>query len=64
MKNATERGKAECQSCLFWIRIYSSRGTCKRYPPKPTAIGLPGVFPEIKENDWCGEFKNKDKMNT
>lgn len=59
----------KCGSCRFYFGYGS---TCRRYPPSP--IFIPGTdlgrvitkqrmtaaWPYVDENDWCGEFKERE----
>lgn len=52
-KVATE-DTPECIGCAF--SSYQEEGNfCRRYPPT-----LKG-FPKIKDDDWCGEWKDFEK---
>jgi len=46
----------QCKTCKYKDKIF-----CKRYPPKVISINHPmhttQVYPEIIDNDWCGEYK-------
>lgn len=59
-----------CAECRFWDQIKSDdrNGRCKRYAPRPSMYGLMvriddsqfrPCWPEIDDNEWCGEFKQK-----
>ena len=56
-----------CRNCKYWHPNYSYSalaeiiglsGDCKRYPPKPTEYLA--EWPCVKENDFCGEFEERD----
>lgn len=68
----------ECSDCRFWSRSdpeTGSEGLCRRYAPKPWAVGLreplgslsplePGQhpfadWPATLPTDWCGEYQYK-----
>jgi len=40
------------------------KGICRRYPPQYTVRGPSWgdyLFPTVESNDWCGEWKEKEK---
>ena len=50
----------KCEDCRYFIRInYSELGKGNRYPPTVVLRtgGGESIFPVIKYEDWCGEFK-------
>jgi len=54
-----------CVNCFYFEKIYYSgyKGKCWRFPPQVTTsmiFGIESVHPEVKENDYCGEFKKKE----
>ena len=68
--------RAQCRSCQFWEQYKEPQGTmpawgfCLRYPPVPvfrpdshsglTLSSVTPEWPETRENEWCGEFKQED----
>ena len=49
--------RKRCGHCV----AYDDQGTCRRYAPRPI-VGLQletfrVVWPNVKADDWCGEFK-------
>ena len=55
--------KEYCSKCKFYEKnnIYELYGRCRRFPPTNNSLGN-SIFPEVKNNMWCGEFKHKDKF--
>ena len=54
----------KCKSCIHWkarceTAVYTAPGvrygSCRRYPPARVA-GYSDYFPEIDEDNWCGEY--------
>lgn len=50
-----------CMTCRF----YKLAGECRRCPPRMhfTGTRLLRVWPLPKPDDWCGEYKPKDKSD-
>ena len=55
--------KESCELCK-----YKKKSDCRRYPPQLIYVSTDisdgyfvSDFPEITDNEWCGEFKPKDK---
>ena len=59
-----------CQQCQFYERNPSGgaggkapgAGLCRRHAPSlspisPKSYMIEGVWPTVREEDWCGEFK-------
>ena len=49
----------KCEECK-----YNRFGHCVRYPPQlgeKRIVSYEAQFPEIKEDDWCGEYKKLTK---
>lgn len=53
-----------CEKCIFFKETYGQRGECRRYPPQAwseshpeTSSSLGFNFPEMRSDEWCGEFK-------
>lgn len=40
----------KCLACKFYVELPYSRGQCHRLPKS-------SVWPEVRTEDWCGEFK-------
>lgn len=57
----------KCKDCMFFKYNYSDKGKCVRFPP--TVIydshkdDYPSVNPEVREEDFCGEFRSKDLVD-
>lgn len=45
-----------CMRCMWWARLNSVAGYCKRMPPQRTEDGE-GFWPMTGRGDWCGEYK-------
>ena len=54
-----------CEWCIFWNKDESKKtgdgiwywfAPCKRYPPM--IINGGNFNPEVRMDDWCGEFKD------
>ena len=56
-----------CKTCRFFFRHYRSNprdGDCRRMPPQipgAEAGSLGGYWPQITDDKWCGEHKEKDE---
>lgn len=54
----SEADRATCAVCRWWIRNYwpewadKRYGACRRFPPSGEGTRM---WPETKEDDWCGE---------
>ena len=53
-----------CGDCRYYFKESDYRGQCRRYPPQvwcesnpETTCGVGCSFPEMKKEEWCGEFK-------
>lgn len=52
----------KCENCRFWRKYedrgHGTEGSCHRHPPIYLGAVLnPQVdFPEVRNDDWCGEF--------
>lgn len=47
-----------CGTCKFsvWAGVVMEElGFCKRYPPREN--DEPFRYPQVRRNDWCGEWK-------
>lgn len=60
----------KCSNCEYFERYTddSMAGQCRRFPPQVypehpdrTNRRANQKFPEVHEDDWCGEFKQKDE---
>ncbi len=57
----------KCKTCKYWSGGISwSDAPCRRYPPQVVVEqrffdGFACVerWPEMHENDWCGEYREK-----
>ncbi len=45
-----------CDRCEWWIKL-DHMGFCHRYPPQVLPNYERDLFPLVKKDDWCGEFK-------
>lgn len=46
---------AKCADCKFFFL-----SECRRHPPiLQVDMGVTGVFPNVRDDQWCGEFKRK-----
>ena len=51
-----------CDKCEWWVRKPDGYGACHKRSPIAIADGYEAgttVWPDIKHDDWCGEFKEK-----
>jgi len=69
-----DKSKEQCEDCRYWTLSEDYReykppswanyaiGWCKRYPPSKymEQVGF-SIHHETENDDWCGEFKAKDK---
>ncbi len=53
-----------CGNCVHFFKEYEHRGQCRRYPPQAwsesnpeTTSSLGFNFPDMRSEEWCGEFK-------
>jgi hypothetical protein len=56
-----------CGNCRFWLSKQADEGECRRYAPRPTlrpredeegtVLPLFAYFPQMFEDEWCGEFQ-------
>ena len=61
-----------CENCKFFIPSNNKDGACLRYPPQIVPImevfdgsgdsAWRSEFPEVDNGDWCGEFKEIEKV--
>jgi hypothetical protein len=57
--------QAACENCRFYYKPRpAGGGVCRRNPPVPYLIALPGAQPVVKSfwsnpgtEDWCGEYQ-------
>jgi hypothetical protein len=58
-----------CETCKFFRRHQNGRdhyawGSCHRYPPVLVGEPMGGVrieFPQISDQEWCGEYKSSSE---
>lgn len=53
-----------CENCEFYVRhhTYREKGDCHRFPPSlPGSDARGDLWPFMRFNQWCGEFKEKVK---
>ena len=53
----------KCKECKFFDRQIGSFGLCRHDTPAMSFSDddlFGGVWPEVKGNDWCGEFQEKE----
>jgi hypothetical protein len=55
------RERASCESCEFGeMHAQNDRlFYCRRHAPGLTNGAGGAVFPVVKENDWCGDFREE-----
>jgi hypothetical protein len=58
-----------CGNCQFFFEVSLHRGQCRRYPPQAwsesgseTSCCLFFNFPEMRKQEWCGEFNKIEKI--
>lgn len=58
-----------CEKCRFFFQEYDHRGQCRRYPPQAWSESNPETtsclgfnFPEMRNEEWCGEFQEIEIM--
>jgi len=63
----------QCSRCAFFRADSgdSPEGECHRYPPKVASKRKSGerevvsdIFPRVSEDNFCGEYQNKDFYKT
>lgn len=59
--------KRICQNCRFFSKETGRKGQCHRYPPQAwsesnpeTSSSLGFNFPEIRNEEWCGEHQHQE----
>jgi hypothetical protein len=50
----------KCSNCEYYHCRYQ-QGKCRRYAPRPCETSLI-TWPEVNEQDWCGEFSQKIEL--
>ena len=51
--------KRRCSDCDVFDKTWGAIGMCRRHTPVIAPDG--GTFwPEVNEDDWCGEFSERD----
>lgn len=57
-----------CDKCKFYTDLVKAWGTnsgtgkCNRFPPVIIKIDCGPIKPNVRDNDWCGEFEaNREK---
>jgi hypothetical protein len=51
-----------CGNCRYWLDQENGCGFCRRYPPKPDDKGINCYFPDTCEDEWCGEWADRDDI--
>lgn len=56
-------GKQTCGTCKYWKEFGSQ---CRRHSPTTMIstdrnIAIQPVFPTTYENDWCGDWEERDE---
>lgn len=48
-----------CETCKFFAppEPGGQPGTCHRHPPQVPGDGNWGEWPEVRSDDWCGDYK-------
>lgn len=53
-----------CISCIYFEayeeKYLTGKGVCRKNAPAPIHIARETLWPEVKINDWCGEYKNHE----
>lgn len=50
----------KCNNCAYVKEFKKQRVyECHRFPPKALESSL-GVYPQVRYEDWCGEWKSKE----
>lgn len=64
------QSEQRCENCLFWGGGEVTTNNCRRCPPKVFHDRLPSgnggfvtVFSRTADDDWCGEWQQKEKTN-
>jgi hypothetical protein len=65
--------KRKCWNCQYSVDFEENekgeptKGMCRRYPPSPCTMDisdnpdiLNSTFPEVNEDDWCGEWRDEN----
>ena len=67
-----EKPPTTCTTCRFSVRVSHGPLSCRRFPPSATFyidqwLNWPGPVPtphwespRVSDNDWCGEWKEKE----
>lgn len=53
-----------CETCKFWVLRLDHLGLCRRNAPVVVRPGEKDMLPRwpiTASDDWCGEYKPKDK---
>lgn len=51
----------KCENCKWWwFDRLTNKGKCYRYPPKISLRKIDDVRPITRNEDFCGEFKEKN----
>jgi hypothetical protein len=50
----------ECRLCEFCHRCRQGDFWCRRLAPRVRNFPTLGEWPEVRADDWCGEFKRKE----
>ena len=55
--------KESCKWCYYFSQGFHMDGSCLKNAPvvNPNKQGL--IFPRVRHNQWCGEWKEKDENN-
>ena len=49
-----------CQNCRFSVERTAIRLECRRYAPRPLEATQRLGWPEVSNDDWCGEWEAQD----
>ncbi|WP_017926603.1 hypothetical protein [Thioalkalivibrio sp. HL-Eb18] len=61
----TPFARARCDACIYWHRLSTNEGSCRRHPPgllQPVGES-DGPFPLTKAIHWCGEWTHPDEAS-
>lgn len=50
-----------CSNCVYGVIKNETECLCKRHAPviTPEYSGSMGIWPEVKRDNWCGEYVEK-----
>lgn len=58
--NHPPRSEQVCSNC-YYARPYPPGGqACRRMPPT-LEVGISGLWPRVRDTDWCGEWAAREE---